>query len=154
MIQGAIFSQDRTYRYVLWRVWDDQKPYVLFIGLNPSTADENVNDQTIRRCIDYSRRWGYGGFKIVNLFSYRATHPIEMMSAPDPIGPDTDRWIDELKREADITVICWGNEGGFKKRNQEVLDCLGRVYCLKINNSGEPAHPLRLSKELKPIPYN
>ena len=58
---GAVFSPDRIYRYVLYRVWDEAKPRVMFIGLNPSTADESVDDPTIRRCKRFAADWGYGG---------------------------------------------------------------------------------------------
>jgi hypothetical protein len=70
---GAIFSDCRKYRFALRRNWDESKPYVMFIGLNPSTADEIENDPTINRCISYARSWGYGGLFMANLFAFRAT---------------------------------------------------------------------------------
>ena len=79
----AVFSPCRTYRYALSRVWAADKPYALFIGLNPSTADETLDDPTIRRCIDFAKRWGYGGLVMANLFAYRATEPSEMKAATD-----------------------------------------------------------------------
>ena len=89
----AVFSPCRTYRYALSRVWAADKPYALFIGLNPSTADETLDDPTIRRCIDFAKRWGYGGLVMANLFAYRATNPSEMKAATDPVGVANDEWL-------------------------------------------------------------
>ena len=72
----ALFSEDRIYRYALWRTWDESLPKALFIGLNPSTADEIQDDPTIRRCIRYSMDWGYGGYIMGNIFGYRSTDPL------------------------------------------------------------------------------
>ena len=71
----ANFSSCHKYRYSLYRIWDKKKKFVLFIGLNPSTADEGMDDPTIRRCSGYAQNWGYGGFMMVNLFAYRTTFP-------------------------------------------------------------------------------
>ena len=73
--KNATFSSCRAYRYSLSRIWDKKKKLVLLIGLNPSTADEKVDDPTIRRCVNYAKNWGYGGFLMVNLFAYRTTLP-------------------------------------------------------------------------------
>lgn len=75
MNTNAILSEDRKYRYVLSRIWDESKPMVMIIGLNPSTADETKNDPTIIRCIDFAKSWGYGGVYMLNLFAFRATLP-------------------------------------------------------------------------------
>ena len=82
----AEFSPCRTYRYALWRWWDRSRPYAMFIGLNPSTADEVNNDPTVSRCIGYSRRWGYGGLCMTNIFAYRSTDPARMKAHSAPIG--------------------------------------------------------------------
>ena len=75
---GAVFSDCRKYRYTLWRIWDGNKPLVMIIGLNPSTADETSNDPTITRCKNFARSWGYGGVLVANLFGCRATSPNEL----------------------------------------------------------------------------
>jgi hypothetical protein len=75
---GAEFSDCGTYRYALWRTWNALQPGVLFVGLNPSTADATTDDPTIRRCIGFAKRWGYGGITMANVFAYRATDPREM----------------------------------------------------------------------------
>ena len=91
MERGAKFSLDRVYRYRLWRFWDKRKGIVLFIGLNPSTADEKVNDPTIRRCIGYAMDWGYGGMLMGNIFAYRNTYPETLkICGVDPIGIEND----------------------------------------------------------------
>ena len=81
MIKSAEFSPDKVYRYELWRIWDEALPVCMFIGLNPSTADETVDDPTIRRCINFAKEWGYGQLVMTNLFAFRATKPAEMMRA-------------------------------------------------------------------------
>lgn len=150
--QGAEFSRCRKYRYALWREWDESKPLVLFIGLNPSTADERENDPTIRRCIDYARRWGFGGLYMANLFAYCASYPNVLKAAEDPVGPDNDRWIPELASEAALVVAVWGNDGRFKNRSVRIRKMLPDMQCLRMNKGGEPAHPLYQSKTATPIP--
>ncbi|MCB0280523.1 MAG: DUF1643 domain-containing protein, partial [Calditrichaeota bacterium] len=86
---GARFSRDRRYRYALWRTWADGNDSVLFIGLNPSQADEKENDPTIRRCISFAQDWGFSGCIVVNLFAYCTAYPGELKTIADPIGPRT-----------------------------------------------------------------
>jgi len=83
MKSHATFSPCRKYRYSLFRIWDEDKSLVLFIGLNPSTADEKEDDPTIRRCINFAKQWGwgYGGLIMGNLFSFRATQPSDLKQA-------------------------------------------------------------------------
>jgi len=147
--KNATFSSCRTYRYSLSRVWDKKKKYVLFIGLNPSTANEEADDPTIRRCINYSKDWGYGGFMMVNLFAYRTTLPSNLKKVKYPVGSENDKYIVTLSKKADITVAAWGNNGDFYSRDKEVLSLVPSLMCLKINKSGQPAHPLYLKKGLK-----
>ena len=80
MIKDAILSEDRKYCYILSRTWDETKPTVLFIGLNPSTADEKTDDPTIRKCINYAKCWGYGKILMANLFAFRNTILIELIN--------------------------------------------------------------------------
>jgi len=147
--KNATFSNCRTYRYSLSRIWDKKKKLVLFIGLNPSTADEKVDDPTIRRCVNYVQNWGYGGLMVVNLFAYRATAPSSLKKVKYPIGKDNDKYIMVLSKKADITVAAWGNNGKLYSRDKQVFDLIPSLMCLKFNKSGQPAHPLYLSKNLK-----
>ena len=153
MNTGAIFSDCRNYRYVLWRVWDEKRPTVLFIGLNPSAADEQYNDPTIRRCLDFAKSWGYGGFYITNLFAYRHKDPASLKKAKNPRGIDNDHYIKKYANICEKTVLIWGNHGTHQNRHLEVLDLLDEAWCLKINKTGHPAHPLYLKKGTSLIPF-
>lgn len=139
---GAAFSPGRKYRYALWRTWDKNKPIVLFIGLNPSTADETKNDPTIRRCINFAKSWGFGGICMANLFAFRATKPPDMKQADDPIGPDNDKWLKQLAAEANGIVACWGTNGKFKNRDKQVKQMLPAMMCFGTTQCGNPKHPL------------
>lgn len=153
MKTDASLSDCRKYRYALWRIWDDSKPYAMFIGLNPSTADETENDPTINRCINYSKDWGYGGLCMANLFAFRATSPSDMMASDDPIGSDNDEWIIKLAKEAGVIVAAWGNDGSYLERSKEVQKMIPDLMCLKINKSGEPTHPLYQPGAARPIQW-
>ena len=133
-------------------MWDEDKPLVMIIGLNPSTADEKVNDPTITRCISFACSWGYGGVCVTNLFGFRATAPTELKAYHDPIGKENDAWVHEMAKEAAIKVAAWGNHGKFLNRSVEILSSLDQLHCIKMNKSGEPAHPLYLKAELNPVP--
>ena len=153
MVKSAELSNCRAYRYSLSRIWDKSKPYVLFIGLNPSTADENTDDPTIKRCVDYARRWGYGGLKMANLFAFRATLPSDLKKASEPIGIDNDSHIKELSKNAEITVVAWSDDGSYLNRFEDVLKIITNPMCLNINKSGQPSHPLYQKKTLLPKLY-
>ena len=150
---SAQLSPCRTYRYALWRTWDATKPYVFFICLNPSTADEIDDDPTLVRCMGFARSWGYGGLCMGNLFAFRATQPQDLKESSNPIGDDNDYWLEQLSKDAGIVVAGWGNHGVFLDRSAKVLSKLKEVYCLKINKSGEPSHPLYLNRGLDPLPF-
>jgi hypothetical protein len=147
----AKLSNCRKYRFALWRTWDDSKPYAMIIGLNPSTADEVENDPTITRCINFAKSWGYGGVCMANLFAYRATEPSVMKSQKDPVGAENDMWLTDLAQNAGIVVAAWGNDGSHFKRSSVVKDLIPNLHYLKMNKSGEPAHPLYLKGDLKPV---
>ena len=108
MKKGATISECGLYRYSLTRVWDDVLPMCIFVMLNPSTADADIDDPTIRRCINFAKREGCGSLMVVNLFAYRATSPADMKAAVDPIGsgnPTTLEETFEYAREHDYRVI-------------------------------------------------
>lgn len=147
----ATFSKDRKYRYALKRIWIRAKPLVCFVGLNPSTADENTDDPTIRRCIGYADRWGYGGLIMLNLFAFRATDPTCMMCEPEPIGPENDNIILLLSGICELTVLAWGNHGSFMDRDKAVIPMIENPHYLKLTGKGQPGHPLYLKKTLSPL---
>lgn len=124
MEKDAIFSGCKKYRFALWRTWDGTKPYAMFIGLNPSTADEKENDPTVRRCIHFAKSWGYGGMCMANLFALRATHPLDLYTSREPIGKDNDKWLLSLSKDAGVVVAAWGNDGMHLSRSKAVLDLI------------------------------
>ena len=90
---GALFSPDRVYRYRLWRRWKPEEPALVYVMLNPSTADEIDSDATVTRCIERARRMGYGGIEVVNLFALRSTDPTALYRHEAPVGPENDQHI-------------------------------------------------------------
>ena len=155
MNTSAEFSACRTYRYALWRVWEGTKPLAMFIGLNPSTADEVENDPTVNRCINFAKDWGrYGGLCMTNLFAYQEKDRRKMKLHSEPIGPDNDKWLIKLAREAGIVVAAWGNDGVHLGRSQSVIKLIPNLHCLAKNQTGEPTHPLYLDGSLKPVAMN
>lgn len=129
----------------------------MFIGLNPSTADETKDDPTIRRCIGFARVREASGLVMANLFAYRATDPYIMRQADDPIGPDNDSWLTFLALRATYVIAAWGVHGSFQGRDQEVLKLLAgkriKVSCLGTTKAGLPRHPLYLRSDTELVPY-
>ena len=148
MEKDAIISNCKKFRYRLWRVWDETKPQVLFIMLNPSTADENNDDPTIRRCINFAKSWGYGGMYVGNLFAFRTVYPKELKEVGFPIGAENESHLIAMKELCDKVVCAWGNQFEAPSRITDIFDDL---YCIELSKTGIPKHPLYLKKELKPI---
>jgi hypothetical protein len=153
MLKTAVFSPDRRYRYALWRIWDDRKPVCMFIGLNPSTANEIKDDPTTTRCAAFARSWGYGGHCMGNLFAYCSRDPHALRNG-DPIGPENDAWLAYLAAYSAIVVACWGqiwkDEDG---RKEAVIKLVPDIYCLGTTKTGQPKHPLFLPGNTKPLPF-
>lgn len=150
---AALISPCGQYRYWLTRRWSEG-PCVVFVGLNPSTADASVDDPTIRRCIAFAKAWGCGSLAMVNLFAFRATQPADMFAAADPIGPDNDTWIRTASASALGTVEAWGAHGGFLGRDVRVRELLQRRHYLRLTKDGHPGHPLYLPGYITPMPYD
>jgi hypothetical protein len=151
--KDTILSRCRQYRYVLWREWDPNNPrYALFIGLNPSTADEKVNDQTIRRCMGFARSWGYGSLCMVNLFAIRATRPKDMKACKKPVGKRNDTWLRRLSAGAGVIIAAWEIHGSYQRRDAAVSRLVGKMHCLGRTKKGQPRHPLYVSGSQQPIP--
>lgn len=152
MQRSAELSSDGRYRYVLDRVWGDGD-IATFVMLNPSTADENVDDSTIRKCIGFARSWGFSGLKVINLYAYRSTDPSVLKEVDDPVGPDNDAWIARVAAESKLIVAAWGNHAD-AARVEEFIRALPEgmpVHSLKITAQGMPSHPLYLSADLEPL---
>jgi len=146
----AIISEDGKYRYQLSRIWDEEKPKVLFIMLNPSTADADVDDPTIRRVVNFSKSWGYGGVFVGNLYAYRSTDPKGLKHTEDPIGPENMSHIQSLVGLTDKIVYAWGNN---KKEPKWLCDLVETPYCIDISTKKIPKHPLYLKGDLQPKLY-
>lgn len=147
-------GSNREYRYTLWRIWDDTLPIVQWIGLNPSTADEFKDDQTIRKCVGFARAWGAGSICMTNLFAWRDTKPENMKRAAEPVGPENDHILQEVARHASIRVAAWGNHGVHLNRAEIVAQMIPDLMALKINEAtGQPGHPLYIPYETQLIRY-
>jgi hypothetical protein len=158
MERRTVLSADRVYRYSLWREWIGGEGYAMFIGLNPSTADETVDDPTIRRCVAYAKAWRYGALCMTNLFAFRATDPNVMARAVDPVGPENDAMLLAVANGAGVRIAAWGAhvaQGVLARRCRDttVKSIMPAMHVLKLTKDGHPAHPLYLPKTLCPIEW-
>lgn len=146
---GAVISPCGLYRYRLYRRWAHGAP-MLFVMLNPSTADATEDDPTIRRCIGFAKREGMPAIEVVNLFAYRATDPADLAKAADPVGPENTRHILEAAIAAGRVVAAWGKSvpSRLRARPAQILALLSnRASVYAIGKAGEPPaarHPLYL----------
>lgn len=156
MRRGALFSPCGLYRYRLAREWDDRPPLV-FVMLNPSRADAEVDDPTIRRCIGFARDLGFGGMTAVNLFALRTPHPAELKAAPDPVGPENDAHLSDLLRSDQTIVAAWGVHGAFGGRDEAFRSLARRsgapLSSLGTTKQGHPRHPLYVARSQTLISY-
>lgn len=149
----AWFSGCDNYRYLLKVVWDRGRKPRMFVGCNPSTADEYQDDPTIRRIIDYARRWGHGGILMTNAFAWRSTDPVDLRHCGDPVGREnTVEFLREMAGLADGNpVACWGEHPIRFGRHAELVGSGIPFDALHVNRSGAPTHPLYLLKEKRPF---
>jgi hypothetical protein len=157
LCSSATFSPCRTYRYTLGRIWREQAPTACWILLNPSTADERQLDPTLRRCVGFSRAWGFGSMVVVNLFAYRSPYPSKVYAAADPVGPKNDQYIRRMVRRADKVIVGWGVHGKLLRRQETVVGLLQRcgveVWCLGTTKASHPKHPLYGAAATKLVNY-
>ena len=158
-MKKAIISDCNKYRYELHREWDKKKGKVLFIMLNPSTADGVEDDLTTRRCIKYAERWGYGGIMIGNIYPFRAKRPKDLRKwlkdkeiDHEYVKCDNRNHIQNMMNQCELTVCAWG---GNHKGVPEMLEYTSDLHYLELCDDGiTPKHPLgNLSKDLKPRHY-
>lgn len=174
--KGALLSADSRYRYSLWREWrgtHDPKNWrwlggkdgagndygepksVLFVMLNPSTADAEKDDATIRRCVGFAKAWKYERIEVVNLFAFRATKPKDLFAAGDAAyAPDNQRRIEIAAHDSGIIICAWGAHGGYGEQDETVRGWLShkKLYALGFTKDGHPKHPLYLSADAQPVP--
>ena len=151
-INGAEFSDDRKYRYCLWRIWDENKPMVMFIGLNPSTANENKDDPTIRRVKRFAFDWGFGGVYMMNLFAWITAYPAELKICEDPLGENDER-LRRLSYSCKDIIFAWGSFKEAQERSKQVIKMFPFAKALVINHNGTPKHPLYIKSDTIPIPF-
>lgn len=144
--RDAVISPCGGYRYLLRRTWDHAKPRALFVMLNPSTADAEVDDATIRSCTRLSKGLGYGSFEVVNLFAIRATDPIVLQTAAASVGPANDDAIERALGRCDMVICAWGAHHMAEERRAPVCNMLRSyrpaIFCFGKTKSGAPKHPL------------
>jgi hypothetical protein len=144
------------FRYRLSRRWGDG-PHILFIMMNPSTADLEVDDPTVAKCGRLARRWGYAGVTVGNTFAYRATVQSRLAEVPDPVGPDNDHHLLAMAREAAMTVFAYGTPKHrlLRSRGPDVVRMIRangiETHVLRLSKDGIPYHPLYLSEGLVPF---
>ena len=147
LISTAKISECTNYRYHLHRLWDASKPNLMYIGLNPSKADANQDDPTIRRCVGFARDNGFGGLYMMNLFAFRSIKPKNLLTAQDPVGPENDWWLDSIQAECTMVLFCWGAHKmvTHNGRDRDVEKMFPRALCLGRTAGGFPRHPLFVS---------
>lgn len=161
MTRGASLSECGKYRYSLYRSWrcESLAGVALWIMLNPSTADAIRDDPTIRRCISFSKQWGFGSMIVTNLFSLRATNPSELNRDIDPIGPLNNSTILECAKRCTKTIFAWGARGELFNRDAVVIslfkenELTGQIGCLGFTKRGSPRHPLYVPAEQRILPF-
>jgi hypothetical protein len=159
MKRDAEFSSCGSYRYSLSRVWDESLPAVLFIMLNPSSADGTKDDPSIRRCISYAKDWGFGSLFVGNLFALKSTKPAGLLDSKDPTGAENQKSLLKMTRQCKLIICAWGNGPTLKKLSAYSPEYLvqknlnNKLYCLTLSLDGIPCHPLYLPKHLEPIAW-
>jgi hypothetical protein len=159
--EGAVLSACRSYRYRLDRWWSDEGGCVAWVMLNPSTADATMDDPTIRKCIGFSKHWGYGRLIVVNLFALRSTDPAALAKHADAVGIHNDQHITQALEVADEVIVAWGcqqhmstemlNRRPLQLAKMLPLDV--EVNCLGYRKDGAPRHPLMLAYSTERRPW-
>jgi len=154
LMSEAIFDPTRTYRYRLTRLWGtllEDKGTITWIMLNPSTADEFQDDPTIRRCIGFSKQWGFSRLIITNLYGLRSTDPKQLLLSSNPIGDDNLYHIKKAVEESQFIMAAWGAfQLGIPQSILPTLKNL-ELHCLGTTKSGQPKHPLYIKADTNPI---
>lgn len=159
MQKSAIISSCGKYRYRLERTWDTSKWVMMFIMLNPSIADAEIDDPTIRRCIGFAESWWYGWIIVWNLFPFRATNPKDLIEENTPFTLENSKYLYEMSEISDLILCAWWNqqivEKLYKKfpRYMPLVSIIKQLSCIELSKGGVPKHPLYLKKSSQPISY-
>ncbi len=144
---GAVFTANRTHRLYLWRRWNWDLPWLMLIGLNPSTADERRNDPTVRRGIGFGYRWGYGGLFMCNAYTLASTDP-KKLNTENPLDIAAPLAMRIIRAHCKEAIACWGNQielvRGWEDRVDRIKNDLSPLHCLGMTKQGHPRHPLYL----------
>lgn len=150
---GAHFSSCRQYRYALWRIWDRNKPMVMIIGLNPSTADETESDKTITRVKGFSESWGFGGFFMMNLHCYVTEYPDQLVLEEEIHEKVNDCYFEQYARLCQTIVFAWGNFKVAKPRAKIMIEKFPDAFAIILNKNGSPRHPLYIKGDAQLIKF-
>lgn len=154
---AARISMCGQYRYTLTRTPDPfEARRALFIGLNPSWADAEKNDATIRRLNGFCQRWGVGEYSVVNLYAFRTESPRELKDKGWQIGPDNDAWIAHEAYKVDTVVCMWGGHGQPRRIAQvwEIIKVRPDIVCFGLTQGGAPKHPLYLPNDTQLVGFH
>lgn len=148
----ASISPCGQYRYLLTRTWEPGAPRALYVMLNPSTADAEVDDATIRSCIRLARANGFGGFDVVNLMAWRATDPKDIPNMPSmALGAGNPRFIAEALERCDVVICAWGAHpyaARFAGGLMSLISLYGQTpKCFGVTKAGAPKHPLYIKTD-------
>ena len=165
---GADFSEDKKHRYSLWRIWDEFLPLVMFIGLNPSIANETDDDPTIRRVKRFAADWGYGGVYMMNLFTIISSDPAILWELYDfdkfqqrkaemllnEMALTSNHWnLEKIGGKCEKVIFAWGNFEHAKLREDATVSLFPDAYCLEKNKNGSPKHPLYVRADIVPVKF-
>lgn len=169
LVSDALLSDCGSYRYLLRRIWEPSTAVCAFVMLNPSTADATQDDPTIRKCMGFAKRWGYGGIVVANAFAYRATDPRELRRVVDPFGPENAEALMGLGRPLLLgrIVVAWGTNcrwGRGRRRVKGDRRALlhlqvghsvrrKKIFALRVTKGGYPEHPLYIPYDVELVPY-
>lgn len=134
------------------RTWDETKSKVLVIMLNPSTANDIQDDDTIRKLKNKVTAWGYGGMCVGNLYAYRTPYPKVLKRVSDPEGPENRKYIRDMINSGSFqrVVYAWGNG---EKEPQWLRELVREPYCIALSKKGIPRHPGRLKNGLTLVKF-
>ncbi|GBR09690.1 DUF1643 domain-containing protein [Asaia siamensis] len=157
VVSTAVYDGPRDcYRYRLHRIWDERKPSIMWLMMNPSVATEYGDDRTVAKCQRYARSWGYGAMFVGNSFAYRCTDQKRLLDVDDPVGPGNNEALLAMAREADKVILAYGSptHPTLRKQGSKVALSLHEagihLYVMRLSKGGRPEHPLYLPGTLEP----